>query len=87
MHLPIAPPLTKWMMEHVTDATTKYLHGNDGESAYDRLFGKPVHEEGFEFGEKVVCKTRSTKDANVVLDVRWKPGVFWAKPGAQQSIV
>ena len=79
MHLPTGHPLMKWLVEHVTDLTTKYLVGHDGKSAYNRLFGKQVHEEGFEFGEKVLYKTRPTKDANVVLDARWVPGVFLGK--------
>ena len=37
----------KWLVEHVTDLTTKYLVGHDGKSATNRLFGKQVHEEGF----------------------------------------
>ena len=38
-----------------------------------------MHQEGFAFGEKVLYKTKPTKDANVVLDARWKPGVFLGK--------
>ena len=60
-HVSTAHPLMKWLVEHVADVVTKYFQGNDGKSAYNRLFGKHVHGEGFEFG---------------VLDPRWEPGTW-----------
>ena len=75
-HVPTAHPLMKWLVEHVADVVTKYLQGADGKSAYNRLFGKHVHEEGFEFGENVLYRLRPSKDQNVVLDPRWEPGTW-----------
>ena len=40
------------------------------------MFGKQVHEEGLEFGEKVMYRLKRTQDANVVLDARWLPGIW-----------
>jgi hypothetical protein len=65
-----------WLVEHVTDVSTKYLRGIDGRTAYERLFGKQVHEEGLEFGEKVLWRQRANKDVNVLLEARWTEG-FW----------
>eukprot|EP00974_Lingulodinium_polyedra_P043888 4214184-Lingulodinium_polyedra.AAC.1 len=57
-----------WLVEHVADLVTKYLQGSDGKTGYQRLFGKQVHEEELEFGERVVYKLKPSKDAGVVLD-------------------
>jgi hypothetical protein len=76
MHLPSAHPLMGWLVEYVGDITTKYLQGSDGKTAYNRLFGKEVHEEQLEFGEKVLYKTKPNKEQGVVIDVRWRDGVW-----------
>ena len=75
-HIPSAHPIMTWLVEFVSDVITKYLQGSDGKSAYQRLFGKNVQEEGLEFGERVMYKTRKTQDMNVVLDARWQPGLW-----------
>ena len=53
-HIPSAHPVMTWLVEFVSDIITKYLQGSDGKSAYQRLFGKSVQEEGLEFGERDV---------------------------------
>ena len=50
--------------------------GVDGNTSYERLFGRPVREEGLEFGETLHWRHRPTKDMNVVLDARWSSGVW-----------
>ena len=60
----------------LADLLTKYMQGADGRPGYQRLFGKQVHEEGLEFGERVMYKLRPTKDMNVVLDALWQPGLW-----------
>ena len=59
--VPAKHPLMAWLVEHVADVATKYLRGVDGRTAYERLFGKQVHEECLEFGEKVLWKQVPTK--------------------------
>ena len=59
--IPTDHPVMTWLVEHVSDVLSKYLLGADGHSAYERLFGKPVREEGLEFGERVTTSaTRRT---------------------------
>ena len=48
-----------WLVEHVGDLMTKYLRGADGRTAYERLFGKQLHEEGLEVGERVLWRRRA----------------------------
>ena len=52
--LPSQHPVFSWLVEHVADVMTKYLVGVDGHTAYERLYGKAVREEGLEFGEQVL---------------------------------
>ena len=75
-HIPSSHPVMAWLVEHIGDVVTKYMQGADGKTAYRRLFGKHVHEEGLEFGEKVMYKLKKTQDTNVVLDPRWLPGIW-----------
>ena len=65
-----------WLVEHVADVATKYLRGADGRTAYERLFGKQVHEEGLEFGERILRREHTSKDMNVLLEAQWTEG-FW----------
>ena len=67
---PSEHPVTAWLVEHASDVLSKYLVGSDGHTAFERLCGKPVREEGLEFGERVYYRKRRTKDMNVVLDGR-----------------
>ena len=82
--VPSKHPLMAWLVEHVADVSTKYLRGIDGRTAYEKLFGKQVHEEGLEFGEKVLWRQRANKDMNVLLEARWTEGLWlgrnWGTP-------
>ena len=53
-YIPSSHPVMTWLVEHVSDVITKYLQSSDGKTGCQRLFGKQVHEEGIEFGEKVM---------------------------------
>ena len=48
----------------------------DGKTGYERLYGRPVRDEGLEFGETLHWMHRRTQDRNVVLDARWSSGVW-----------
>jgi hypothetical protein len=73
---PAGHPVLTWLVEHVSDVINKYMVGLDGKTGYERLFGRPVREEGLEFGETLHWKHRATQDMNVVLDARWSSGVW-----------
>ena len=53
--IPCTHPAFAWLTEYAGDVMTKYMVGQDGKSPYERLFGKPVREEGLEFGERLVA--------------------------------
>ena len=72
-NIPSQHPVMTWLVECAADIVNKYMQGADGRTGYERLFGKQVHEEGLEFGER--CKHRYD-EMNVVLDARWAEGVW-----------
>ncbi len=67
VRLPSNHPVMAWLVEHVSDVVTKYMMGVDGKTGYERLFGRPVREEGLEFGETIHWPHRPRKDMHVVL--------------------
>ena len=73
------PPSVRWLTEYCADILAKYLVGDDGKSAYQRLFGNSSHEDELKFGEPVVCRAKPTKDMTVVLDGRCRPWVWLAR--------
>jgi hypothetical protein len=75
-YIPSSHPVMAWLVEHVSDVITKYLQSSDGKTGYQRLFGKQVHEEGIEFGEKIMYRLKRSQETNVVLDPRWRTG-YW----------
>eukprot|EP00969_Alexandrium_andersonii_P266774 11790068-Alexandrium_andersonii.AAC.1 len=44
-------PVMLWLIEHAGELLTQYMVGHDGRTPYERLFGKPCREDGYEFGE------------------------------------
>ena len=83
-HIPIDHPILSWLVEFVGDILTKYLQGADGQTAYERLFGKKIREEHLEFGEVVLWRKPRGQDYNVIAEARWESGVWvgrkWGTP-------
>ena len=74
--IPTSHPIMTWLTEYAADVLTKYLVGADEKSGYQRLVGKNSNEEEFAFGERVLYRPKPSKDMNVVLDARWRPGLW-----------
>eukprot|EP00969_Alexandrium_andersonii_P152122 6726853-Alexandrium_andersonii.AAC.1 len=49
--------------------------GHDGRTAFERLFGKPSRDDGYEFGEQVRYRVRPD-DMDRSLNPRWEPGAW-----------
>ena len=45
--IPIGHAVLTWIVEAVSDMITKHLRGQDGRTAFERLYGKPAREEAF----------------------------------------
>eukprot|EP00969_Alexandrium_andersonii_P076970 3393477-Alexandrium_andersonii.AAC.1 len=54
--VPVDHPAMLWLVEHAGQLLTKRLVGHDGRTGFERLFGKPSREDGYEFGELVYCR-------------------------------
>ena len=82
--IPCSHAVFAWLVEHASDVLTKYLVGKDGKTAYERLYGKPVHEEALAFGEQLWWRPPRTAGYNVLMEPRWRPGVWlgrqWGSP-------
>ena len=65
----------------------KCMVGQDGKTAYERLFGKPIRDEALEFGERLWWRPPRTTSYNVLLELRWRAGVWlgrrWGAPTHQ----
>eukprot|EP00969_Alexandrium_andersonii_P215127 9501314-Alexandrium_andersonii.AAC.1 len=71
--IPVYHPVMLWLVEHAGELLTKHLIGHDGQTAFERLFGKPSRDDGYEFGEQVHSRVRPD-DMDCSLNSRWEPG-------------
>ena len=76
VHIPVMHPIVLWMVEFVGDVVSKYMRGQDGRTAFERLYGKPLREEGLEFGEKVFYRRPKRANANTFLECRLEEGIW-----------
>ena len=53
--------------------------GKAANTAYERLCGKPIHEEALEFGEQLWWRPPRTVGCNVLMEPRWRLGA-WLGP-------
>ena len=74
--IPAEHPILAWLAEAVGDMVSKHLRGQDGRTAYERLYGKPPREEGLEFGEVVLWRKPKHAGMNVLLEARWEEGIW-----------
>eukprot|EP00969_Alexandrium_andersonii_P159329 7039739-Alexandrium_andersonii.AAC.1 len=59
-----------WLVEHAGELLSKRLVGHDGRAGFERLFGAPSREEGYEFGE-LVCYRARPAEMEHSLNPRW----------------
>eukprot|EP00969_Alexandrium_andersonii_P211617 9346503-Alexandrium_andersonii.AAC.1 len=59
-----------WLVEHAGELLTKHLVGHDGRTGFERRFGKPSREDGYEFGELVYYRARPA-EMDRSLNRRW----------------
>ena len=82
--IPCSHPVFAWLVGHSSSTLTKYLVGKDGRTPYFRLSGKELSEEGLEFGERLRWRPPNVEGRNVLLEARWKEGVWlgrlWCSP-------
>ena len=74
--IPCGHPVFSWLAEYTGDVLSKHLVGKDGKTPYERLFGKPIHEEALEFAELLWWRPPRTAGYNVLMEPRWRSGIW-----------
>ena len=69
----------KWPMEHVGSVMNRYVVGNDGLTAYQRLHGRRANSKAVEFGEKVFDDV--PKKLRSKMQLRWRIGIYLGVAG------
>ena len=72
--LPMAHPVTSWLVEHTAWVLNKFHLDSDGRTGYGRLHGREGHERVCEFGERIMWFV--PKKMRAKMDQRWRYGIF-----------
>ena len=74
--IPAKSCLWAWMAEYAAVVLNRLEIGHDGKTAYERTKGKSAKHYGFEFGEKLLWKRKSSTGALGKLSCLWSTGIF-----------
>ena len=55
---------------------TKPIRGQDGRTAFERLYGKLARREAFGLGEDVLWRRPKRPGRNALLESRWEEGIW-----------
>eukprot|EP00969_Alexandrium_andersonii_P135581 5997903-Alexandrium_andersonii.AAC.1 len=69
--IPVDRPVMPWLTEHTGELLAKHSVGHDGRTAFERLFGHPSRDDGYEFGEQAFFRARPS-DMDRSLSARWE---------------
>ena len=87
--LPEFHPLFTWLVEHAAWLLTTRKAGDDGQSAYQRMRGRPFGKKLVEFGERVLYKLHM-RDPTTTAAGRWRrdgsAGSCWASRSTRTNI-
>ena len=68
-------PIVVWLCDYAAYLLNRLEIGRDGKTSYERSKGKKATVLGFEFGEKVMLKTRTSGHMQK-MNAQWNYGVF-----------
>ena len=71
--LPMAHPVTSWLVEHTAWVLNKIHPDSDGRTGYRRLYCRDGHERVCEFGEHIMWFV--LKKMRAKMDQRWRCGI------------
>ena len=77
--LPESHPLFTWLVEHAAWLLSTRKAGDDGQSAYQRVRGRPFGKKLVEFGERVLYKLHMRGphyDSRGAMEERWQRGLM-----------
>ena len=74
--IPPNHPLMCWLVEHAAHSLTTRVKGRDGQTAYQRVRGKPWNQRLLGFGEMCRYKVQTKKYDQGTEQHRWNSGFF-----------
>ena len=77
--LPETHPLFTWLVEHAAWLLSTRVVGDDGQSAYQRVRGRPFGKRLVEFGERALYKLHMRGphyDSRGAMEERWQRGIM-----------
>ena len=72
--IPMAHPIMKWLIEHTASILNRFVVGDDGQTAYQRLHGRRANKKAAEFAEKVLYYVPRRLRTKMML--RWRVGLY-----------
>ena len=76
--IPVDHKIMTWMVECGADLMNKFLVGEDGRTAYERIKGKKYRGEVIEFGRKIMYRIPG-KTQGGLMEERWVQGLWLGK--------
>ena len=77
--IPSNHPVITWLVPHSAECITKYMMGKDGNTPFQRMFGKSARDEALEFGERLLWRKRKSGVHNTDLNGRYLSGIWLGK--------
>ena len=71
-------PIFAWVVEHAADLITRLSEGSDGQTAWQRLRGRPYRGEMPDIGSRVMHRVPGKVQGGLLQD-RWLPGIWLGK--------
>ena len=60
MRVPMDHPAMLWLIEHTASIFKRFVVGDDGQTAHQRLHGRRANKKAVEFGEKLLLHSQNT---------------------------
>ncbi len=78
-------PAFKWLVQHNAFLLGRYLLHTDGQTAYERRWGKTYGSAPCQFGETVMCKLSQPSSANT--NPPWHTAIWLGRDSAANDII
>ena len=72
--VPMDHPAMLWLIEHTASIVNRFVVGDDGQTAYQRLHGQRATKKAVEFGEKLFYYT--ARKLQTKMNMRWRIGMY-----------
>ena len=73
--IPSDHPALPWLVKHAPETINRYLSGNDGKTAYERVRGRNFRRDIAQFGEVVMHMLPKSLGRDE-MGARWRKGIW-----------